>query len=1411
MATILDQLGQGKVSNINGGDGTILDQLGTVELEGPKHAGVLESALDIGTAIPGALIGWPLSKLAGLTGLGVGTLMGEDPTVTKEASRDLENLVMSVFGEPMTKAGATVMEPIGKAFHALTTPTRWIDEQVSKWDPRAGYIAEFLAELALFKGIHSTGSFAFGKLKNLRGAKSQVELKAELDSIAEEFGDLSTAEGRQAHINRMKSDAQVAKETPLTREEVHQQLIDEVPEGEFVSGEGIGKAARVKEVSDVLVQREDIAARDVAGARPIGEIITEKTAGAKELLDPDVKVTQLETPKVEAAEPSQIIRRGQEEVRRTNVEAQRAVEQQRDVQRRLDEGIVKEEPKPVEEPQTRTHDEIVKEAIKDVEAEVKLEDTSQLQRPVVREALKESEVPKGEEPVDYVQVRSREFKPEDVKKSEGVESVVVDDLIEYDLYGKRKFSTAKEAQKVIDTEKKIQGIRNELQAAGTDLEIVKVGEKYRIAEPMKATPEEQAVITDYLRAKTRGEVAIEELDPKTAEAELRQMGEQVKRWHQGDESVDIAELEGRIAEVSSSFQQGKTDPATQFLVEAGDKMLELIRREKTNIYEPKPAEGNPELMVAKSPANRDLDLAYSREGKPFGDMYEAMEWNKVKNIGGVVEKHPDGKGWVIELREPKRIDVKEVPPGELIEKSLSPEGRALRDIFKDIVEALPKVDPNALSSFPGIKFKDIKPSQVEAIRRLAQDARRAGKGVAEFAKSLGYTDAQARGFGDLVREVSRNIEMEMPQNGTRDFEYGRTVNTGKTEWMQGGVKVSVPKISEAKLSALKEAEILQRRFGGLTREFVTTPQAVEDFKSPLVKAYHQMYQELEGMIDKKVKALSQELSQREKGVDRGSSERIGLHALAKQAGVMERLKRQGITEKDIPKLTEGETQVYNWMRGELEGAYSDINKTRAKTGHGAMKKVPDYFTLMYSEGMAEKAGLKPNIFMDSIDVVDGRYVQFKENPFRFAKSRSKKGLLKEISFDSFDIFDKYMRNKVRYEHLSPLVRELAELREPLKDGAGIFKLGEHNPSLDSFIRRWSNTLAGRDVDFAFSSPAGRALERGISKITRNMAVSVLGFMARSAAIQVSALRNTYAMLGPKFTLEGVMEIFKPGRAESAMRQSKILETRKSEAILDSWFREASRGRIEKVGRASLYPLQYLDVKTAAATWHGAHKYATRKLEMKGDTAVKFADEMVTKTQASSLPGDLAPIQRSVLGKAITLFQTFTISDWNLMYKDVFGIGRDVPAKTKFKRIVNYTIATTLFNMFFEDVLQVNSPFPTPLRTLSRSMEAGDDPERTALLMGKEFIEPIPILGSARYGSNFLGSFAQAVGDLSASVSGKQMSKPLWESGGKFLPAPGLAQFAKSLRGYKKDANVYEIIMGPNPNKREKKKSGFGKF
>ena len=93
---------------------------------------------------------------------------------------------------------------------------------------------------------------------------------------------------------------------------------------------------------------------------------------------------------------------------------------------------------------------------------------------------------------------------------------------------------------------------------------------------------------------------------------------------------------------------------------------------------------------------------------------------------------------VIELREPKPIPFDE-------SKYKSPKSvddvsevvRTFRDIMDDIWESIHLDERGSFS------FKDMAPEKIEAIRRLTEDARRAGVSVKDWMLKLKYPLAQA--------------------------------------------------------------------------------------------------------------------------------------------------------------------------------------------------------------------------------------------------------------------------------------------------------------------------------------------------------------------------------------------------------------------------------------------------------------------------------------------------------------------------------------------------------------------------------------------------------------------------------------------------------------------------------------------
>jgi hypothetical protein len=189
-----------------------------------------------------------------------------------------------------------------------------------------------------------------------------------------------------------------------------------------------------------------------------------------------------------------------------------------------------------------------------------------------------------------------------------------------------------------------------------------------------------------------------------------------------------------------------------------------------------------------------------------------------------------------------------------------------------------------------------------------------------------------------------------------------------------------------------------------------------------------------------------------------------------------------------------------------------------------------------------------------------------------------------------------------------------------------------------------------------------------------------------------------------------------------------------------------------------------------------------------------------------------------------MFQTFTISDWNLMYKEVFGVGRDIPTSLKVKRLANVIAATTLMNVFFEDVLGINSPFPTPVRTAMTAKEEGKSEGDIILEIVKSFGEPIPGIGGAfKYGGGATGAVIDNFNylftswsdrDYRSSLLPKDMDKGFPKKAAKFAETavklkgvPFSGQAAKMIRAAKRGETPYGMIQGSfDPDK--KKKSSF---
>jgi len=649
------------------------------------------------------------------------------------------------------------------------------------------------------------------------------------------------------------------------------------------------------------------------------------------------------------------------------------------------------------------------------------------------------------------------------------------------------------------------------------------------------------------------------------------------------------------------------------------------------------------------------------------------------------------------------------------------------------------------------------------------------------------------GFQDMYESFVRRFK-------ERAREKGQTISSEVNEVLDKGRVVSRrkikgryrPQVYEAELEVLKACEkipqtTLHRAFENPIRTF--REAGGEALLDLTIHAYHA--REKGAFV--LTRALRKSRNELKQGTTPKIRDNIMRYAISKQEFGREKLEFMG--RGMLKELSPKEMEAYEALRARYEAWYHRLNNVRKSIGKEPFPYTEDYFTFLRNLSWLERAGFEP-LQMPN-DILNAQFVKMGSTPFPFEKPRSRTAY--RLEMDPFHVLEVYENTAARYVQLSPLVAKLREYQGRMVDPetGEAFVLMNENPVLAASLQGWTNAIAG------MKSPSFRlsmSVEKAMTKVNNNLVASILGANARSAMIQVTALRNTVAEIGPVYTTRGILSLVDPSKRNFAMQKSKVLSQRVIDIAVEDalrYIRAGAVGEAQKFGtRLAMKPLQLLDLETAKATWQGAYEMAVNKKGYTGRKAINFADDVVTRTQASGMIGDLAPIQRPVVGRFLTLFQTFTINDWDFLIKDVLGkrnVGID--SRAAFVKTIRYVAATTAFNFLLEDVLHINSPFPTPIRAFREALENGDDIPSLAIGVGKELIEPVPMFGAARYGKGPFGPGGELVWETAKFASRDPMARAWWELSGKWFGIPGTAQYAKSKRARTRGESLYGQVVG----------------
>lgn len=562
-------------------------------------------------------------------------------------------------------------------------------------------------------------------------------------------------------------------------------------------------------------------------------------------------------------------------------------------------------------------------------------------------------------------------------------------------------------------------------------------------------------------------------------------------------------------------------------------------------------------------------------------------------------------------------------------------------------------------------------------------------------------------------------------------------------------------------------------------------------------------------------------------------------------------------KKQIPKaLTEREQKVLDFFDAETKDLFDKLNLARAAAGKAPIEGVQNYFTLMRKFSLAEELGMNP-IFSD-------HWMSVKESdmpdsmPTQFMRKRVES--TRAVELDAYYVLERYSNSLRRAINYTPVIGKIREIFSSPEFKTDVDKLKKDYPVIEcedgrfryltkdkaidmtqegykkessatyardrligidgnyskgndrfySILEGTLNTMTGTKTN-AQGEFNPRFLDRVFTAVNKGLGPFYLAYNVGSALIQPAAYFLTVGRYGEGCWATGLKQFASSEMREFARTHSQVLNSR----MMDVTVEASRRGFHSKLGKArattvewGTLPLRYMDVQTATATWLAANRYAEKVKKLTGKKAWQYADEQVIRTQGSADMFDIAPIQRTPAGKAFTIFNTFTINQWNFIIKDLTQHMKESSpherSMTAARIIVSALVGNTIYELagWAAPPLIGGTPLPRPISAFSEVING--EPWTQSLLgespLGGEKKKPdgevvdaayqallesfgiLPVVGGIRYGSKSLGGAgATAVQEFVDTATGARGAKPWYYHGIKLTGTPGGQQFWKIMK------------------------------
>lgn len=918
---------------------------------------------------------------------------------------------------------------------------------------------------------------------------------------------------------------------------------------------------------------------------------------------------------------------------------------------------------------------------------------------------------------------------------------------------------------------------------------------------------------------------------------------QQERGRMTDETADAlrnnlrrqAELSGKLLEEAHQFTgQELLQEATRIAAETG---IDLYVKKGKN-YELVPKD----VVRTDARLNRGDDL----EPTPISaENAGAYVENKTSDIG------PDAVRGILDAIE-RGIDVTERLPAELVPhyKQMREAERAgidtsERRAFIDIL-----TDLNTMLGEEGSIGGSFNRAQRMAAQRLQADMRKAGKAAREFLFGARPEDVA------MFESYLETINNPVPVNSTNP----RNMRFDPENIIPGDRIVKQRNVSKA--LSLDAVPLWQSEVRGIQNaRDIPAGGTPWDLKLPIrqhkaagTEFIYYAYRTAQKNLNAELTTLGNDMTELGRGFSSKSLENIGANGYQRQGPDGQRILTYN---KVTPQpLTTAERRLQSAIDGMYRVTEIRLNEGRIATGREPLDHVDNYQTFARTIGLLGRLGIKIDLASATRAEVNAAYIKYKATNFPYLV---RKHAAYSAEMNALKILDTYMQSALKDIHMSPFLAKLHELIETnLPDpvtGKETWSLKDHKEGLYNELRRWNDFLATGTNAQIPDTP--RMI---MNTLNKNIAYATLSGLIRSGGIQLSTLVNTQQAIGPLNTFNAVVanltdHLTGGKRREFALANSEILSSRRfieaynevSSAIIGrrprDFFHALRTGDFgsiqETVGRPGFKLMELFDMEAAVMSWNGAYKQAKGKMGYTHKDSVRFADDLVVRTQGSTMPGDLSGIQRNALGKLVTQFQTFLISDWNFLTNEVLskqrtggGGGGQIPPggvasgtgdwskggkPSTFKligNIIQLLAATQLVNELYK-MMHIQPAQPDPVEDIKRGRAAGHGPAGLAWDVAVGQTERVPLIGGAlRYGTGITGPATETVRELTRAARGDplvrnpyedilrhygqpepEMVSKLAEPISKMVGVPYTRQVGKTVLGLNRGASVYDSLMG----------------